>query len=113
MSKRRKIQPALGGPQPAGKVRLVVKHREANYYESQAQMERLEMLKHESELEEPEDEEEAGSGEGGSEKSNQEREAGSDDEDVQRDSSSPNSHDSSPAGKIISSVVSSLLIYIN
>ncbi|KAM3186622.1 hypothetical protein ACTXT7_003923 [Hymenolepis weldensis] len=97
LSKRRKIQSTLGGPQPAGKVRLVVKHREANYYESQAQMERLEMLKHESELEEPEKEEEAGSGKAGSEKSNQEREAGSDDEEVQRDSSSPNSHESSPA----------------
>nr|CDS30286.1 RNA polymerase II associated factor 1 [Hymenolepis microstoma] len=97
LSKRRKLQSSFNGPQPAGKVRLVVKHREANYYESQAQMERLEMLKHESELDEPEDEGGAGSGEGKSEKSDQEHEAGSGDEDMHESSSAGNSRESSPA----------------
>ncbi|VDO07208.1 unnamed protein product [Rodentolepis nana] len=97
LSKRRKLQSTFSGPQPAGKVRLVVKHREANYYESQAQMERLEMLKQESELDEPEDEGAAGSGGGKSEKSDQEHESGSGNEDIHESSSLANSHESSPS----------------
>ncbi|KAM7542287.1 hypothetical protein Aperf_G00000016948 [Anoplocephala perfoliata] len=93
LSKRRKVRSAFGRPQPVrvdtGKVRLMVKHREFNFEESQAQLARLEMLKHESELEEVEESGAAASGSEG----NQEAD---DDEEMQSDNSSMNSPASSP-----------------
>lgn len=104
LSKRRKINSdintAPSSRADAGRVRLVVKHRETNDEETQAQLERLEMLKHESELEEEAEDEEFEEGGGSvgsrSDKSSQERAASSgEEEDAQRS----DSRDSSPPGK--------------
>lgn len=104
LSKRRKVRSVFGRPQPVrvdtGKVRLMVKHREFNYDESQAQLARLEMLKHESELEEVEEGAVAASG---SEKSEGNQEAVGDEE-AQDGNSSMNSPASSLAGRFPSAV---------